>query len=96
MKAENGAGEPSTALAAPERARGLRGRGVALPEDAVTQGRCPGLVLIASDPFLGVLKSHPGNAAMRVLSATIPRDLTSFGGHDLARRVTEALDHVRH
>jgi len=65
-------------------------------EDAVTRGRCPGLVLIASDPFLGVLKSHLGNAATRVLSATIPRDLTSFGGHDLARRVTEALDHVRH
>jgi len=65
-------------------------------EDAVTQGRCRGLVLIASDPFLGELKSHLGHAATRVLSATIPRDLTSFAGHDLARRVTEALDHVRH
>jgi len=65
-------------------------------EDAVTQGRCSGLVLIASDPFLGVLKSHLSNAATRVLSATIPRDLTSFGGDDLERRVTEALDHVGH
>ena len=65
-------------------------------EDAVTQGRCRGLVLIASDPFLGELKSHLGDAAARVLSAAIPRDLTSFSGHDLERRVTEALDHMRH
>ena len=65
-------------------------------EDAVTQGRCPGLVLIASDPFLGELKSHLGDAATRVVSATIPRDLTTFAGPDLARRVTEALDRLRH
>jgi len=65
-------------------------------EDAVTHGRCLALVLIASDPFLGELKSHLGHAATRVLNATIPRDLTSFAGNDLARRVTEALDQVRH
>jgi protein required for attachment to host cells len=65
-------------------------------EEAVTQGRCKGLALIASDPFLGELKSHLGGAATRVLVAAIPRDLTSFAGQDLARRVTEALDQVRH
>jgi protein required for attachment to host cells len=65
-------------------------------EDAVAQGRCEALVLIASDPFLGELKSHLGHAATRVLGATIPRDLTSFSGHDLAHRVTEALEHARH
>jgi protein required for attachment to host cells len=64
-------------------------------EDAVTQGRCPGLVLIASDPFLGELKSHLGDAATRVLSATIPRDLSSFAGADLERRVSEALEQLR-
>jgi len=65
-------------------------------EEAVTQGRCAGLVLIASDPFLGELRSHLGDAAKRVLGATIARDLTSFAGQDLARRVTEALEHARH
>jgi len=65
-------------------------------EAAVTQGRCPGLVLIASDPFLGVLKAHLGGAAARVVSAAIPRDLTSFSGTDLAHRVTEAMGPARH
>ena len=63
-------------------------------EAAVTQGRCPGLVLIASDPFLGELKKHLGHAAARVVSATIPHDLTSFSGSDLVRRVTEAMEHA--
>jgi len=64
-------------------------------EDAVAQGRCTGLVLIASDPFLGELKSHLGNAAARVVSATIARDLTTFAGADLVHRVTEALQQLR-
>jgi protein required for attachment to host cells len=65
-------------------------------EEAVTQGRCSGLVLIASSPFLGELKSHLGGAAQRVVSATIPRDLSSFSGRDLVQRVTEALEHAPH
>jgi len=48
-------------------------------------------VLIASDPFLGELKSHLGKGAAHAVSAAIPRDLTSFAGAELARRVTEAL-----
>ena len=64
-------------------------------EDAVVQGRCPGLVLIASDPFLGELKLHLGAAAKRVTSAALARDLTTYAGPDLVRRVTEALDQSR-
>jgi protein required for attachment to host cells len=64
-------------------------------EDAAVQGRCPGLVLIASDPFLGVLKSHLGDAAKPLVQATLPRDLTTYAGPELARRVTEALDASR-
>lgn len=63
--------------------------------DAVTQGRCAGLVLIASDPFLGTLKEHLGHAVTRVLGAAIPRDLSTFSGAELTRRVTEALDHAK-
>jgi protein required for attachment to host cells len=65
-------------------------------EEAATQGQCPGLVLIASDPFLGVLKSHLGKAATRLLSASVPQDLTVFVGADLARRVSDVLEHLRH
>jgi protein required for attachment to host cells len=64
-------------------------------ENEVAQGRCQDLVLIASDPFLGELKSHLGPTAMRAVSVTIARDLTTFAGRDLAGRVTEALDHSR-
>ena len=64
-------------------------------EQAVVQGRCPALVLIASDPFLGELKSHLGHAAAKVVSATLARDLTSFAGQQLEHRVTEALDQLR-
>jgi protein required for attachment to host cells len=65
-------------------------------EVAATQGRCGDVALIASDPFLGELKSHLGDATKRVLSAAIPRDLTIFSGTDLAHRITEALVQVRY
>lgn len=65
-------------------------------EVAATQGRCVDLALFASDPFLGALKVHLGSAGKRVLSATIPRDFTTFSGPELAHRVTEALVHLRY
>jgi protein required for attachment to host cells len=65
-------------------------------EDAVVQGRCPGLVLIASDPFLGELQGHLGAATARVVSGHVSRDLTSFSGTDLVHRVTEAVQHAHH
>jgi protein required for attachment to host cells len=64
-------------------------------EEAVRSGRCLTLALIASDPFLGELKAHLGEAAKRVVMATIPRDLTTFAGPELAQRVSEALDQLR-
>jgi protein required for attachment to host cells len=61
-------------------------------EDALGQRRCPGVVLIASDPFLGELKSHLNESVKRVVSATIAHDLTRYAGAELERRVSEALD----
>lgn len=61
-------------------------------EQAVAQGRCQDLVLMASDPFLGELKSHLSEGARRIVRATVPRDLTTFSGPDLVQRVTEALE----
>jgi protein required for attachment to host cells len=59
--------------------------------DAVAGGRCGALVLVASNPFLGELKSHLSPRADHLLQATIPSDLTSFEGHDLQRRIDRAL-----
>jgi protein required for attachment to host cells len=64
-------------------------------EDAIAQGRCQALVLIASDPFLGELKAHLGPAAARIVSAAIPLDLTSYAGADLARRISDAISAAR-
>lgn len=58
---------------------------------AVVARRCTDLVLIASDPFLGELKSHLGYDAAGVVRTTVARDLSSFGGADLVRRLSEAL-----
>lgn len=59
--------------------------------DAVAGGRCGALVLVASNPFLGELKSHLGPHAERLLQAAIPTDLTSFEGSELQRRIDRAL-----
>jgi protein required for attachment to host cells len=59
--------------------------------DAVAGGRCHALVLMASNPFLGEVKSHLSPHADRLLQAAIPSDLTSFEGRELQRRVDRAL-----
>jgi protein required for attachment to host cells len=59
--------------------------------DAVAAGRCHALVLMASNPFLGELKSHLSPRADRLLQAAIPSDLTSFEGRELQRRIDRAL-----
>jgi protein required for attachment to host cells len=60
-------------------------------EDAVSQGRCPAVVIMASDPFLGTLRAHLGQATLRVLRGSIPLDLSAFDGSELARCVSEEL-----
>jgi protein required for attachment to host cells len=60
-------------------------------EVAATTGKFADVALIASDPFLGELKSHLGSATRRALTATVAHDFTSFSGADLGHRVTEAL-----
>lgn len=60
-------------------------------DDAVTMHRCTSLVVIASNPFLGELRSHLGPIAQKALALTVPIDLTSVATPDLARRVSEVL-----
>ena len=59
----------------------------ALLNQGVTSGECHGLVLAASNPFLGHLKSHLGPNARKVLLATLPDDLTALSNEQIADRI---------
>lgn len=53
----------------------------------VAEGRCAGLVLVASDPFLGELKSHLSTQADKLLLRTVASDYTRLSDVELARRM---------
>jgi protein required for attachment to host cells len=63
---------------------------VALGE-AVAAGRCSALVLFASSPFLGEVKSMLGAHATKVLQQSHAVDLTSYTGAELAQRIEQHL-----
>ena len=58
--------------------------------DGVAQDRCAGPTLVASDPFLGQLKSHLGNRARKLLLRTVAADYTTLRDDELARRIAAA------
>ena len=58
---------------------------------AVVDRRCQELVIFASNPFLGELKSFLGEHAKQALGRTLAIDLTSFTGPELARRIEQHL-----
>ena len=58
--------------------------------DGVAQGQCAAMTLVASDPFLGQLKSHLSVQAKKLLLRTVSSDYTSVPDADLARRVRAA------
>jgi protein required for attachment to host cells len=58
--------------------------------DGVASGRCAGLVLVASDPFLGHLKSHLDTQATKALLRTIASDYTALRDEELAKRLGSA------
>lgn len=55
--------------------------------EAIAAGRCGGLVLVASNPFLGHLKSHLGTQATRALLRTVAADYTTLREDEIVRRV---------
>lgn len=55
--------------------------------EGVASGRCAGLVLVASDPFLGQLKSHLDAQARKLLLRTVASDFTALRDDELARRL---------
>lgn len=58
--------------------------------DGVAQDRCAGITLVASDPFLGHLKSHLSIQARKLLLRTVAADYTTLRGDELARRIAAA------
>ena len=53
----------------------------------VASGRCAGLVLVASNPFLGHLKQHLDTQASRRVLRTLAADLTALDERALAARL---------
>lgn len=60
-------------------------------EQAALAHRLPGWALLASNPFLGELRSALGPAARRLLNISVALDLTALQGGELEHRVEEAL-----
>lgn len=81
---------PHTALLEREHQRFAR-EVAQLLETAALDHRLPGLVLLASNPFLGELKAELGDAARRQLKHSVPIDLTLYRDGELEQRVTRAL-----
>lgn len=55
--------------------------------DGVSRNECAGLTLVASNPFLGLLKSHLNLQAAKALLGTVPSDYTSLSDAEIARRL---------
>jgi protein required for attachment to host cells len=59
-------------------------------DEGIAAHRCAGLVLVASSPFLGHLKSHLGEQAKKAVLRTIDADYTTLGERELAERLTKS------
>lgn len=55
--------------------------------DGVAAGRCAGIVLVASDPFLGQVKAHLDAQATKALLRTVASDYTTLRDDELAQRM---------
>ena len=58
-----------------------------LLSDGVAADRCGGLLLVASNPFLGELKSHLSDQATKAIVRTVPSDYTLLRDSELEERL---------
>jgi protein required for attachment to host cells len=58
-------------------------------DEGIASGRCAGLVLVASSPFLGQLKAHLGVQAKKAIVRTVDADYTALRERELAERLAE-------
>ena len=78
--------EPRTSLREREHDRFAREVAHAV-NDGVAQGRCAGITLVASDPFLGHVKSHLDAQAGKQLLRTVASDFTTLSDDEVLRRL---------
>jgi len=82
---------PRTSPAERERSRFAHELAELLESAALAQ-RLGGLVLLASNPFLGELNAHLGPAARGRVKAGAALDLTHYRGAELEQRVTRVIE----
>lgn len=71
-----------------EREQSVFAREIAtLLDSGVARGECAGLVLVASNPFLGRLHAELGDAAQKAVLRTVASDYTRLPDETLARRL---------
>lgn len=59
----------------------------AMLDAGIASGECAGIVLVASNPFLGHLKAHLGERSRRAIVRTVPSDFTSLRDDELHDRL---------
>lgn len=59
----------------------------AVLDRGVADRRCAGIVLCASNPFLGHVKAHLSERAARVLLRAVPSDYTTLDDAEAAQRI---------
>jgi protein required for attachment to host cells len=59
--------------------------------DGIAAHRCDTLAILASNPFLGEVKTHLDSQSTKALASAVAKDLTSFAGDELRRRIDQAL-----
>lgn len=64
-----------------------------LLDQGIADGRCAGLVLVASRSFLGLLKSHLGEQARKAVLRTLAADYTLLDERRLASRLVTVAPH---
>jgi protein required for attachment to host cells len=73
-----------------EREHDLFAREVAAAlNSGIAAGRCAGLVLVASNPFLGHLKEHLSEQAKKQLLRTVAADYTALEERELTERLSQ-------
>jgi protein required for attachment to host cells len=60
----------------------------ALLNKGVASSQCAGLILVASNPFLGELKGHLGTQATKAVLHTVPSDYTTLRDEEIAHRLS--------
>ena len=60
-------------------------------DEAIGQGRCKRLVLVASDPFLGRVRGHLGPQTLAAVRQTVAHDYCLLGVRELQARLNTLL-----